>query len=629
MDPSACVVLVPYCDRIAPACEDGLRSLERAGYAVRRAAGAEPIDLAKSALASDALADGFAELFWIDPDVGFDIGDVARLRRHGRPFVCGLLPEAGAGGFACEFAAGTESVVFGHGGGLYELPAADLGFALVRREVYDHITAAEPPAACDGGSGRPFAPWFLPTAAGAYRPADFAFCDRARRAGVPLLADTTVRLTRYAVYGYTWEDTGGPPERRQTVVLGLTVTRTEAEASPAAPVHPLRPPAAPLPAGFPRIRMYVVTYPANRDSLERTLADIRASDWGAEPSVMTQPADWPVGGDSFRRNFLRTVERALTDGVDFALILEDDVRVCRHLRHNLHTLPLIARDQCDYLSLYVPDVVADPWERTEPHLGYRLARPLYSAPPADWMKRRLWGSQAYCLSRRLLQTVADRWEVLGGLADGRVLDACLHHGLPLYYTAPCWADHAVTRSAFDSPTAYAPDFEVDFRLAVRAGFQPPEQVPGWLTRAEGELLWQRAAGLPVLELGTAAGRATVCLAQSADRVLSVDRNDQSEAAEWVRRFGYADRVEFQRGDVTSVPAGHRYGLVFVDTGHDAASVERDIGIALRHLAPGGVLAFHDYPDPSWPDVRRVVDAHAHRLGWRRTGQADYLGIFQT
>ncbi len=68
------------------------------------------------------------------------------------------------------------------------------------------------------------------------------------------------------------------------------------------------------------------------------------------------------------------------DGCDFAVILEDDVRVNRWLRHNLQFLPLLCRDQCDYLSLFMPDLIASPWQRQEAHLGYRLAKPLYSGP---------------------------------------------------------------------------------------------------------------------------------------------------------------------------------------------------------------------------------------------------------
>ena len=51
--------------------------------------------------------------------------------------------------------------------------------------------------------------------------------------------------------------------------------------------------------------------------------------------------------------------------------------------------------------------------------------------------------------------------------------------------------------------------------------------------------------------------------------------------------------------------------------------------ALPVLRPGGLLAFHDYPESGWPDVRRVVDEHARRLGWERIAQAGYLGVFRT
>jgi SAM-dependent methyltransferase len=215
--------------------------------------------------------------------------------------------------------------------------------------------------------------------------------------------------------------------------------------------------------------------------------------------------------------------------------------------------------------------------------------------------------------------------------DARVLGTCAELDLSLWYTVPCLVEHAPFRSAFETHDTYAPDFDSDFRLALGAGFQPPEDVPGWLTLGEGALLWRIAAGRDMLELGTASGRSTVCLARSARRVVSVDVADQSEAAEWVRRFGCANRVEFRRGDAADVCSAlsGSFGLIFIDTLHDAASVTRDIASALPLLAPGGLLAFHDYPDLGWPDVRRVVDEHAHRLGWKRVEQADYLGVFRT
>jgi hypothetical protein len=640
MTPAGCVVLVPYTTAVDPACERGLAAVERAGYAVRRLAGAEPLDLARSVAAADALADGFDELLWVGPDVGFEPDAVAALRRHGLPVVAGLVPEVRAAGFACEFPPGTESVVLGDRGGVIDLAAVGFGFTFVRREVFERVRARFALPACDAAGGPGFAPWFLPLvtdeAPPRYRTDDYAFCHRAAACGFRIAADTTVRLFRYGRHGFSWEEAAGDPPRHRSITVPLVRPTPAAPAGDdgvTPPRNPLRGPATPLPDGFPRIGLYIPTYPANRASCEATVASVRESDWGAAPTVMEQPADWPVGHESAARNYRRVLERVLADGCDFSLLLEDDVRVNRHLRHNLHALPLVRRDQCDYLSLYLPDTVADPWQRRETALGYRLAWPRYASPDRHWQKLRVWGAQGYLLSARLVRAVLDRWPRLHRGADTRVMAVCAELRVPLWYTDPCLVEHVPVGSAFGTPPAYAPDFDPNFRLSLPTSgvFQPPEVVPGWLTRAEAELLWSAVTGKRVLELGTAAGRSTVSMAQGAARLVSVDVTDQAEAAEWVRRYGAADRVRFERGDAAEVCGrlAERFGVALIDTGHDAASVARDIGAALRLLEPGGLLAFHDYPDPGWPDVRRVVDDHARRLGWRRVGQADYLGLFST
>ena len=159
----------------------------------------------------------------------------------------------------------------------------------------------------------------------------------------------------------------------------------------------------PLPASFPRLRAYCVSYPANQHSLRLTLEDFRQCDWGEEPIVFMQPDDWPRGKPSASRNYRRVLEHAYEDGCDFALILEDDVRVNRRLRHNLTNLPLLRRDQCDYLSLFMPDLIVSPWQRARaapwlspgqaalcrtesvvgapPHLGQSSLCPVAAIPP--------------------------------------------------------------------------------------------------------------------------------------------------------------------------------------------------------------------------------------------------------
>jgi hypothetical protein len=629
-----CVVLVPSGTKIDPGFEGALSELNRRGYPVRRVRQDEPPPAFRDRMVEDALISGFRELLWLDPSVVFDPTDVERLRAHGLPFVCGVYPLSGVRGLACEFAAGTTAIRFGRRGGLLPVVACGLGFALVRSPVFEAISRR-----CSVGVGEYFAGAEAGPGTVVGVVEDALFCDRVRASGFDIVADTSIRLWRAGGSRLGWEDAGGDRERHADYTLSLpragsvpAPPKTERVSGehPDPPRSALRSPAGSLPDRFPQIRLYVVTYPANGESLRATLESIRRSDWGEEPTVVTQPQDWPTGRQSGARNYRRALEAAQADGCDFALILEDDVRVNEHLRYNLRTNPLVRRDQCDYLSLFIPDLIADPWERSEPHLGYRLAKPRYAGPNVLWERERLWGSQGYLLSRRIVRAALERWDRLIEGQDTRLLGLCSEFQLPLWYTVPCLVEHAPAVSAFGTPAAYAPDFDPAFRLGLGAGFQPPENVPGWLTLPEAELLWRTAADRDVLELGVAAGRASVCLAQRARRLVSVDRADQSEAAEWVRRYGLQDRVEFRRGDVGAV-CRHLtgpFGLIFIDTLHDAESVRRDIASALPLLGVGGLLAFHDYPNPGWPDVRRVVDEHARRFGWERLAQAGFLGVFR-
>ena len=125
----------------------------------------------------------------------------------------------------------------------------------------------------------------------------------------------------------------------------------------------------------------VVTHLDNLPQAHATLVAFRESDWGSEPAVFVQPPHWPKGKPSASANYKRALLAAEQSGADFALVLEDDVRVCRHLRHNLSTIPVVARRQADCLTLFMPDLIADPWERSEPPLGYRLAKPRVSQAP--------------------------------------------------------------------------------------------------------------------------------------------------------------------------------------------------------------------------------------------------------
>ena len=220
-DPRRCVILVPFQESIMRPCEKGLIELERRGYEVRRVSGFANIDLGRSQMATDSLIAGFEETMWIDADVEFDPDDVDRLRSHGEPITAGIYPKKGQRALACHVLRGTKSLTFGKEGGLTEIRYAATGFLHVRRRVYETLQCRLPLPVANTRFGRPLVPFFEPmTIADAdghwTMTEDYSFCERARRCGFRILADTSIRLTHHGTYGYTWEDAGFERKRFAT-----------------------------------------------------------------------------------------------------------------------------------------------------------------------------------------------------------------------------------------------------------------------------------------------------------------------------------------------------------------------------------------------------------------------------
>lgn len=213
-DPATCVVLVPYLTHIEAPCEQGLRELERMGFAVRRVASSAAIDRTRCDMATSALADGFEHLMWIDSDMSFAPAAVAQLRSHELPVVGGLYPKKGARAFAVYFEDGTKDVVVGQGGSLLDVRYVGTGFLLTHRMVYDDVRRTFGLPVCNAKWGQPTIPFFLPMVipdGGSgywYLSEDFAFCERARQAGHKITVDTTLRLGHIGRYTYEWEDAG-------------------------------------------------------------------------------------------------------------------------------------------------------------------------------------------------------------------------------------------------------------------------------------------------------------------------------------------------------------------------------------------------------------------------------------
>jgi hypothetical protein len=213
-----CVVLMPVGGSIEPSCEESLHELERRGYAVWRVRGYSAIDAARNQMATNALAQGFDELMWIDSDVVFNPDDVERLRAHNLPIVCGIYAKKSRREFACSFLPEMTHVQFGSGGGLTEIRYAGFGFVYSRREVYERIQERMRLPLCNQRFGSLLVPYFAPLVVkdgdGAwYLSEDYGFCERARQCGFRIMADTTIRLWHVGSYRFGWEDAGSDKQR--------------------------------------------------------------------------------------------------------------------------------------------------------------------------------------------------------------------------------------------------------------------------------------------------------------------------------------------------------------------------------------------------------------------------------
>jgi hypothetical protein len=92
------------------------------------------------------------------------------------------------------------------------------------RRLYEAMAAELP--TCNEHFGEAVVPYFLPfvveTERGPwYLGEDYAFCERARRAGHRVLVDTRVRLFHVGTYEYGWEDAGGSLPRNAEYTLHL------------------------------------------------------------------------------------------------------------------------------------------------------------------------------------------------------------------------------------------------------------------------------------------------------------------------------------------------------------------------------------------------------------------------
>lgn len=221
------IAICPYHSFIEPACERSLRSLEAQGWAVWRRSGSAAIDRERSRLATAALDEGHEAILWVDSDQEFEPNSAERLDEHAVPFASALIARRGTRDFACVFQSETDLIGVGTAGGLLPVQYVGAGFALVRRAAFEAVQKhfALPRVADSGGA---IVPYYLPMVTDVtggqlgYLGEDYAFCERLRRAGIPVLVDTTLRVGHIGRHTFHWEDVLQERARVDGAELALT-----------------------------------------------------------------------------------------------------------------------------------------------------------------------------------------------------------------------------------------------------------------------------------------------------------------------------------------------------------------------------------------------------------------------
>jgi GT2 family glycosyltransferase len=230
------------------------------------------------------------------------------------------------------------------------------------------------------------------------------------------------------------------------------------------------------------------------------------------------------------------------------------------------------------------------------------------------------------------------WAAIGGFsdvyqhywADDFLNYAVLDQGLNVEAFAPKYRNEYHFHEIQYSHT----DVE-DRRRHVDAIAIPPKLehylsfLEGGLVQGERQLLYQIARSLPdgstVLHLGVwrGAGLILFMAALQEAHFIGVDCFDmaaissysaqppvsRTEALSYIEAFVTARHtLELVKANTLELSALPRADAIFVDAGHTKQCIENDVRLVKGAIKPGGVLIFHDYGQPSWPDVKETIDA---------------------
>lgn len=177
-----------------------------------------------------------------------------------------------------------------------------------------------------------------------------------------------------------------------------------------------------------------------------------------------------------------------------------------------------------------------------------------------------------------------------------------------------------------------PRVAVFYVKALRAGRRVDDDfglVSGTRPRELAQLLDVARGHRNVVELGTGSAWTAIALAlsDSGRRVVSYDPVARPHREVYLELVpaNVRRRIELVEGRAEDGPAeGASADLVFVDSSHERDETVATFEAWSRALAPGGIMAFHDWEEPLYPGVTEAIrslglrgEAHGYLFVWRK------------
>ncbi len=201
-----------------------------------------------------------------------------------------------------------------------------------------------------------------------------------------------------------------------------------------------------LRGGAPRIEAVMISCVERAQVRERTLENLARTDWNGSPLSIEIDASWKEDHQQRRSQYaLLALRRSLERNADYILFLEDDLDFNRHIRHNLAHWGPLQRGEISLASLYNPRLRE---QAVDLRNNARIIAP-----------GRIFGSQAFVISRIAVEYIVRNWNRVAGLQDIKIPRLAGRLGRPILYHAPSLVQHIGTRSTWGAGFHQAMDFD--------------------------------------------------------------------------------------------------------------------------------------------------------------------------